>query len=259
MARTSQYTEDQLLDSVVKYSEIEHGKIKITELTKWCRENVEGLEEVTRFQFTRNIQEKNPKTGKVTEHPRPCALKIEEINKARSITTRVNTNLLLKASNIDTFFSQPASVQRKMVVETREIVDKLTMRNVQLERENKAARIQTKEMKKTVDDLSEKISDIQTALNKLSKQVTFVMKISNDEMKKKMLAEMGIEDGKIDLAKYTDSLQVTLDQAMNINRSVQKAINGEIAAEPVKTMEDTKETEEDTDHLANDILSGIDF
>lgn len=46
MAKTQKYSEDKLLEAVVKFSEIEKKKIKATELAKWCRNNVEGLEEV---------------------------------------------------------------------------------------------------------------------------------------------------------------------------------------------------------------------
>ena len=58
MAKTQKYDEDQLLDAVVKYAEIERKKIKATELAKWCRNNIEGLEEVRDYHFTRPIREK---------------------------------------------------------------------------------------------------------------------------------------------------------------------------------------------------------
>lgn len=52
MAKTQKYSEDQLLEAVVKFSEIEKKKIKATELAKWCRDNIEGLEEVRDYHFT---------------------------------------------------------------------------------------------------------------------------------------------------------------------------------------------------------------
>ena len=55
MAKTQKYSEDQLLEAVVKFSEIEKKKIKATELARWCRDNIEGLEEVRDYHFTRPI------------------------------------------------------------------------------------------------------------------------------------------------------------------------------------------------------------
>ena len=46
MAKTQKYSEDQLLEAVIKFSEIEKKKIKATELADWCRSNIEGLEDV---------------------------------------------------------------------------------------------------------------------------------------------------------------------------------------------------------------------
>ena len=103
MAKTQKYSEDKLLEAVVKFSEIEKKKIKATELAKWCRNNVEGLEEVRDYHFTRPIKSKDEKSGKIIERPKLCTLKIEEINNSRSLTASINKNLLLRASNIDTF------------------------------------------------------------------------------------------------------------------------------------------------------------
>ena len=67
MAKVQKYSEDQLLTAVVKFSEIEKKKIKATELAKWCRENMVGLEEVRDYHFTRSIKELDNKSGKMVE------------------------------------------------------------------------------------------------------------------------------------------------------------------------------------------------
>lgn len=64
MAKTQKYSEDQLLEAVVKFSEIEKKKIKATELARWCRDNIEGLEEVRDYHFTRPIKERMKRRGK---------------------------------------------------------------------------------------------------------------------------------------------------------------------------------------------------
>ena len=89
MAKTQKYSENQLLEAVIKFSEIEKKKIKATELAKWCRDNIEGLEEVRDYHFTRPVKEKDDKTGKMIERPKLCTLKIEEINKSRSLTVSI--------------------------------------------------------------------------------------------------------------------------------------------------------------------------
>lgn len=70
MAKTQKYSEDRLLEAVVKFAEIEKRKIKATELARWCRSNMEGLEEVRDYHFTRPIKEKDIKTGKMVGRPK---------------------------------------------------------------------------------------------------------------------------------------------------------------------------------------------
>lgn len=171
MAKTQKYSEDQLLEAVVKFSEIEKKKIKATELAKWCRDNVEGLEEVRDYHFTRSIKEKDEKTGKMIERPKFCKIRMEEINKSRSLTVSINTNLLLRASNIDTFMEQPDSTKRKMIVETRETVDRLLVRNGSITRENEALKSENKSMKSDILKMTDKIAALQKAQDKLIKQV----------------------------------------------------------------------------------------
>lgn len=158
MAKTQKYSEDQLLEAVVKFSEIEKKKIKATELARWCRDNIEGLEEVRDYHFTRPIKEKDEKTGKMVERPKRCTLKIEEINKSRSLIVSINTNLLLRASNIDTFMEQPDAAKRKMIVETRETVDKLLTHNGNITRENEALKIENKSMKSDILIMSSQVT-----------------------------------------------------------------------------------------------------
>lgn len=224
MAKTQKYSEDQLLEAVVKFSEIEKKKIKATELAKWCRNNIDGLEEVRDYHFTRTIKEKNEKTGKMVERPKLCTLKIEEINKSRSLTVSINTNLLLRASNIDTFMEQSDVAKRKMIVETRETVDKLLTRNGNITRENEVLRAENKSMKSDILIITDKIDALQKAQDKLIKQVSYLMKATDEAARKEMLARMGIEDESVDLNTYSESLQQELSNIVNINDSIKKYI-----------------------------------
>lgn len=250
MAKTQKYSEDQLLEAVIKFSEIEKKKIKATELADWCRRNIEGLEDVRDYHFTRSIKEKDEKTGKMVERPKFCTLKIEEINKSRSLTVGINTNLLLRASNIDTFMEQPDAAKRKMIVETRETVDKLLTRNGNITRENEALRAENKSMKSDILIMTDKIDVLQKAQDKLIKQVSYLMKATDEATRKEMLAKMGIEDESVDLNTYSESLKQELSEVMDINKSLRKYLS---------ETDDASDTKEKQTNITGDIMSGLDF
>lgn len=250
MAKTQKYSEDQLLEAVIKFSEIEKKKIKATELADWCRRNIEGLEDVRDYHFTRYIKEKDEKTGKMVERPKLCTLKIEEINKSRSLTVGINTNLLLRASNIDTFMEQPDAAKRKMIVETRETVDKLLTRNGNITRENEALRAENKSMKSDILIMTDKIDVLQKAQDKLIKQVSYLMKATDEATRKEMLAKMGIEDESVDLNTYSESLKQELSEVMDINKSLRKYLS---------ETDDASDTKEKQTNITGDIMSGLDF
>lgn len=266
MGKKQKFTEDQLLSAVIKFSEVERGKIKATDLANWCRKNYPGLEEVRDYHFTRPIYEKDAKTGKNIERAKLCALKIDEINRSRRLVRNMDTNLLLRASSIDTFMEQSDLTKRKMIASTRETVDQLLSSNRDIARENEAVKVENKELKSQISGLSEKIESLQKAQAKLSKQVAYVMKIADETMQKKMLADMGIEDETIDLQKYINSLQQELNDVMNINSVLLRYMSGEMQVEPVTSdlelegMGEGSATTEDTeDNITSTILSGIDF
>lgn len=250
MAKTQKYSEDQLLEAVIKFSEIEKKKIKATELADWCRRNIEGLEEVRDYHFTRPIKEKDEKTGKMIDRPKLCTLKIEEINKSRSLTVSINTNLLLRASNIDTFMEQPDTAKRKMIVETRETVDKLLTRNGNITRENEALKAENKSMKSDILIMTDKIDALQKAQDKLIKQVSYLMKVTDEATRKETLAQMGIEDESVDLNTYSESLQQELSEVMDINKSLRKYLS---------ETDEIPNTKTGQTNITGDIMSGLDF
>lgn len=252
MARTQKYSEDQLLEAVIKYSEIEKKKIKATELAKWCRNNIEGLEEVRDYHFTRTKMQRDEKTGKMVERRKLCTIKIEEINKSRSLTISINTNLLLKTSNIDVFMEQPDSIKRRMVAETRETVDKLLTRNGKIERENEVLKAENKSMKSDILKMEHKLKELQNAQNRLIKQVSYLMKATDESVRKEMLSQMGITDNSVDLMIYTNSLQQNLNEIMDINRTLRGYVSINSDGEP-------KIAEDNEKKLSDTIMSGLNF
>ena len=248
MAKTQKYSEDKLLEAVVKFSEIEKKKIKATELAKWCRDNIEGLEEVRDYHFTRSVKEKDERTGKMVERPKRCTLKIEEINKSRSLIVSINKNLLLQASNIDIFMEQPDSAKRKMIVETRETVDKLLMRNRNITREKEVLKTENQAMKAEILKISEKVDNFQKAQDKLIRQIKYLMKATDEAARKEIVAQMGISDDSVDLDTYINSLNQELSQIVDINRILRKYLD-----------ESDSNIDSKADNVINDIMSGLDF
>ena len=250
MAKTQKYSEDELLEAVVKFSEIERKKIKATELAKWCRDSIEGLEEVRDYHFTRPIKDKNEKSGKMVERSKLCTIKIEEINKSRSLTVSINTNLLLRASNIDTFMEQSDAAKRKMIIETRETVDKLITRNGNITRENEALKSENRSMKSDILKVIDRINILQKVQDKLVRQVTYLMKVTDEAARREILSQMGIEDGSVDLNTYTDGLQQELSEIMDINKLLRKYLC-EADDKPV--------TEEKQSNFVEGIMSGLEL
>ena len=251
MAKTQKYSEDKLLEAVVKFSEIEKKKIKATELAKWCRDNIEGLEEVRDYHFTRSVKEKDERTGKMVERPKRCTLKIEEINKSRSLIVSINKNLLLQASNIDIFMEQPDSAKRKMIVETRETVDKLLMRNRNIIREKEVLKTENQAMKAEILKISEKVDNFQKAQDKLIRQIKYLMKATDEAARKEIVAQMGISDDSVDLDTYMNRLNQELSQIVDINRILRKYLD--------ESDSNIDSKGDKADNLINDIMSGLDF
>ena len=253
MAKTQKYSEDQLLEAVVKYSEIEKKKIKATELAKWCRDNIEGLEEVRDYHFTRPMKVRDEKTGKMVEQKKLCTQKIDEINKSRSLTVSINTNLLLRASNIDAFMEQSEPAKRKMIAETRETVDRLLTHNGYLERENESLRVENKSMKSAISDITDKLESLQKEQERLIKQVSYLMKATDESVRKEMLGKMGVFDDSVDLDTYTKSLQQKLSEVMKINSVLKRYLTES------PSLSGNNQCSDKTQLSSGDILSGIDF
>ena len=207
MARTQKYTEELLLEAVVKYAEAESGKIKATELAAWAAVNISGLEGVRDYHFMRPVRERNLQTGVVMVRHKLCTVRMEEINKARSLTSQISRNTLLKASAIEDFMKQPGFVQRRQIAETRETVGRLAAKNESLSRANEALRAENKSFRKGMEQLTEDIRRLQDTQGRLTKQVTYLMKASDEKSRKAVLADMGLTDRNVDLDVYTRSLE----------------------------------------------------
>ena len=253
MARTQKYTEELLLEAVVKYAEAERGKIKATELADWAGANITGLEGVRDYHFMRPVRERNLQTGVVMVRHKLCTVRMEEINKARSLTSQISRNTLLKASAIEDFMKQPGFVQRRQIAETRETVGRLAAKNESLSRANEALRAENKSFRKGMEQLTEDIRRLQDTQGRLTKQVTYLMKASDEKSRKAALADMGLTDRNVDLDVYTRSLEQEIGSVMDLRKVLGKFLLEEANPAMPGAESDGSKT------LAEEVLSGIDF
>ena len=253
MARTQKYTEELLLEAVVKYAETERGKIKATELAEWAGANITGLKGVRDYHFMRPVREKDQQTGVVTVRRKSCTVRMDEINRARSLTAQISRNALLKASSIEDFMNQPGFIQRRQIAETRETVGRLAAKNESLSRANEALRAENNSFRKGMEQLTEDIRRLQDTQGRLTKQVTYLMKAADEKSRKTALAEMGLTDGTVDLDVYTRSLGQEIGSVMDLRKVLGKFLLEEANPAVPGTESDSGKT------LTEEVLSGIVF
>ena len=253
MARTQKYTEELLLEAVVKYAETKRGKIKATELAEWAGANISGLEGVRDYHFMRPAREKNPQTGAVTVRQKSCTARMDEINRARSLTAQISRNTLLKASTIEEFMNQPGFIQCRQIAETRETVGRLAAKNESLSRANEALRAENKSFRKGMEQLTEDIRRLQDTQGRLTKKVMYLMKAADEKSRKEALADMGLSDRSVDLDVYTRSLEQEIVSVMDLRKVLGKFLLEEANPAVPGAGSDSDKT------MAEEVLSGIDF
>lgn len=247
MAKTQKFSEDLLIEAVVKYSEQVKTKIKATELATWARDNIKGLEDVRDYHFTRPVVERDAKTGKVKKRIKLCTARIDEINKSRSITATMNNNVLLSSSKADAFFDLPYSTQVKLIVETRETFNTLLKKNAYLITENDSLRRLNKEQTITIDEIATKIKKIEKKQVILTKQINYLLRTTDESNRKEMLAQMGIKDGSIDINVYKKCIEEDMTEMFDIEKTLKKY-----------HQEENNESS-DNESLTEDILAGLKF
>lgn len=250
MARTQKFSEEILLTAVVKYSEICKGKIKATQLAEWSRNNIEGLAEVRDYHFTRPVKEYDVKTGKIKKRSKLCTIKINEINKNRSVATSINTNILLSASNCRAMFELPQIEQEKLIIDTRQVVSKLFEKSRNLQRENAVIQQINREQTAIIKELENKIKDIQKKQRQLEKKVNYIMRVTDEEMRLKMLKNMGISDGVVDLNVYKKKIEEELEDIFNIKKSLARYLAED---------ENYNKNIDDNNNITKEILKGLNF
>jgi hypothetical protein len=233
MAKTPKYPDEKLLEAVVKYADQHRGKIEATKLAEWASANIEGLEGVADRHFTRPEEKTDPKTGKKIKNAKLCTVKINELNAARNTVSAMNTNVLLRSANVDKFLGLPSQEQRRYILDTRAQVDKLVAENNCLRAENKAATAKAKALTVQMDALDNAVRGIKEQQNKVLALLARTMKVFDENERKKMLASIGVCDGKLDLDMYVDSLTQRINETSSINEVIR---NDKIQNSDVNTL-----------------------
>lgn len=238
MAKAQTYTDDLLLSAVIKYAERFSGKIIISDLAKWASANIPGLEGVQYYHFTRSVKIKDPKTGKTIEKKKQCTERIEELNKARSVSCGIKKNVLLQSARIDDFLKLPVQTQRKVILDTREQMDSLVQQNIYLTRTNKQLQEENEKLKEVNWENDEKWNELSARHKLLIKQVEGLIAVYGEDSMWEALRQIGVTDEGFDLKAYTESL--SLDNIKD-NFSIKEAL---------------KQTK---NHITDDIMKGLEF
>lgn len=240
MAKTQTYTDDLLLSAVIKYAERFSGKIFITDLAKWASENISGLEGVQYYHFARPVKIKDPKTGKMNKKKKLCTERIEEINKARSVTYCVKKNTLLQSAQVDDFLSLPAQTQRKVILDTREQMDALVKKNIYLTQTNKQLQAENKGLMEVSQENNEKWNELSARQKRLVKQMEGLLTVYGEDSMREALRKIGVTDEGFDLKAYTESLSLDIQD----NFSIKEAL---------------KQPKDHGNVVTDDIMKGLDF
>ena len=216
MGRSLKYSEELLLEALIRYSDICTTKIKATELAEWAGTNVSGLEGVKDYHFTRSI--KDPRTGKPEK--RPVTQKLEEFNASRDIQSRATTNVIVNGCNIDSFFSMLYSEQRKTLSEAQSIISEYRKKNAYLQRQIDSLRTVNDEISKMLQVYAETIGTLKHTQKLHEEKLSFICRVLEDAQLRMMAEEMGISDGDFDLVKYNESLKLSSSSIINIDKEI---------------------------------------
>lgn len=246
MGRTAKFTDELLLKAVIEYSGVIKTTIKASELARWSRKNISGLEDVKDYHFTRKV--KNPISGKIEK--KLCTKRIEELNVARDTRKRENKNILLSSVNIDKFFELDLRNQRKVIIEAREIVSEYKRTNINLQKQNEIIKNQNSELSKVLEMHVSDIKDIKKKQKLLNQIVNKIRKNIDDDQIKMQLEQDGIIDGKFDILKHNESLNEDINSMFNIDKAIQQYENNN----NLDNDTNDDESKNSNDNLINDLL-----
>ena len=218
MGRNQKFTDDQLLEAVVQYADKTKTKIKTSELARWARINVKGLEEVQEYHFTRPF--KNPVTGKYEK--KLCTQRLEEYNSARSIKQRENKSFLLSASNVDRFFLMDDREQRMEVMTAREIYFETQKIYRQLRQKDDYNKTIFKTINEKMEAYRSTLDKIIEDMSGLEKKVNYIINAVEKDKIHLYLEQIGVIDGDLGSKKFRNAIKDNILELNNIDDEIKR-------------------------------------
>lgn len=249
MAKTTKYDESLLMKAVVSYAKEHRTKIKATELAQWADNNIEGLQGVRNYHFSRPAEIIDAKTGKSVKVERECAKKIKEINATRSTESAVHINPLLQASSIDAFHRLPRSEQDTWIEQTRKQVGELVVANKHLRGLSEARAAEIKEMEDRTAQVEKELSSMLDKQKRLTQAVSRCMEVVDETMRRNALAQIGFNGDQIDLDTFAESQTIQIKEAFSMTREIMNDLLTSEAAESVEGFEEFEDLDELISHI----------
>lgn len=220
MAQKEHYSDDQLLDIVVRYADTEPGIIRITKMAKWASINIPGAEGIKAYHFRNMRKVLNPRTRKIEKVHTAAFERVQEINMARRTVLSIRSNILMHSSDVEAFCRIPRVEQRRQILEMRELVGRLISERTQLSANNDVLTAENERIKRENSNLLKQQDEIKKKQDRLEKKVSFVINTIDREDQLRILKMMGIEDGGIDLEVYANSLRQEIDDMFSIRQEI---------------------------------------
>ena len=250
MAKTQKYSDELLLTAVIRYSEAFSGKIRASKLARWASENVEGLEGVRDYMFTRPVIVGTAKNGERKYENRPCLDRINEINAARSVTAAMVENALLHSSDPDAFMYLSRPQQRQAIIDTRKQTEELMKQFRASERENRILKSENEKLRELEEQLEEKCAAIQEGMDSLEKLLKSALRFVDEKNRREVLAGIGIEDDHFDFERNFRSLTISAEETFSIADALKSMRSGNTGTDASPVVRDDD---------AADLFDGLNF
>lgn len=219
MGRNAKYNEKELLSAVIVYADkYPAKKIKATDLAEWANENILELRGVQAYHFTRPVKIINKKTGKTELCEKECKIRMDEINKLRVLYPHVEGNLIFSSASIDQFWDLGSYKQREYLQSAREQYFQLKKDIVRQQNEIEALRNELKHLYNLTEDLVVLREEIRRETAKISSQVSYIFKVTDEETRKHILDKSGISE--LDLKKYNAYMREKEGQLLSMQNLV---------------------------------------
>lgn len=217
MGKKKNYSDEILTRAVIEYAEEYKGKIKGTELARWARANVPGLELVEDRDFMFPDRIWNPQKNCYDRVKKPCRKRIDEYNKDRDTIQRIRRNVLLHSTNIDEFRNLDIVNQRELILDTRKEMEELILKNVELDKRNRKLEAANAVLAETDERIEKKLDEIEKKFRKLDHVIRYLTKTLNAEKIEEACRYEGITEHGLDLNRYADAVEEEMRSCFNWN------------------------------------------